>query len=249
MGVHKLTYALLFVVLTTLVVAAGRHQEKPSAAATEREYQKQLQVRTQRFPTAEYEEAQLLDGKQNPARKEKNRRKNDFKVVARNPPLWAAEVVVTQEGGMDFPALPIADSTLIISGRVSGAEAHISQNKKNVYSEFTVLVEKVFKSSNGSVVEGTEVRVDRTGGFVKYPNGHAVLYRISGTDMPLTGERYLFFLTSKNEPDISILTAYELTSKGVAPLDESSQFEQYRGLTESALLGNLREALAKASPH
>lgn len=247
MKIHKLTYALLILVFATLGLTFGRHKQNPQAPEGENEYQKQVAARTQGFPTASYDESDLADVKQNRARKEKNLRKNDYKLVARNPPLWTAQVLVIDEGGMDFPALPTEQSTLVVVGRVSSAEAHISQNKKNVYSEFTVLVETVFKSSLNSVVEGTEITVDRTGGFVRYPNGHSVLYRISHTNMPLTGERYLFFLTSKNQ-DISILTAYELGAKGVAPLDDSSQFEQYRGLSETALLDKLREALAKSSP-
>lgn len=249
MKIHKLTYALLILVIATFGLTFGSDKQNPRDPAKDNEYWKQVQARNLRFPTTDYEEPDLADPKKNQARKEKKLRKNDFKVVARNPPFSTAEVVVINEGRMDFPALPVAQSTFVVLGRVTTAEAHVSENKKNVYSEFTVLVEKIFKSSSKSIVEGTEITIDRVGGFVRYPKGHTVLYRIFGENMPLTGERYLFFLTSKNQQDISILTAYELGAKGVAPLDESSQFEQYRGLTETALLNNLREALDKSSPH
>lgn len=247
MKVHKLTYALLILVFVSLGLTFGKDQQTPRDPAKENDYWKQVQARNMRFPTTDYEEPDLADPKKNQARKEKKLRKNDFKVVARNPRFSTAEVVVTNEGAMDFPALPIAKSTFILLGRVTTAEAHISENKKNVYSEFTVLVEKIFKSPNSSIVEGAEITVDRVGGFVKYPNDHTVLYRISGENMPLTGERYVFFLTSKNQ-DLLILTAYELGAKGVAPLDESSQFEQFRGVSEASLLNNLREVLDKSSP-
>ena len=246
MKIHKLTYALAFLVLVTFGLTFGRHQHPRADQTREDEYRKQLQAKTLRFPTANYEEKELADPDKNQALKEKKLRKNDFKLVARNPPLWQAERVVINEGGMDFPALPVAQSTLVILARVKAAEAHLSENKKNVYSEFTVLVEKVFKAASSSVSEGAEVTVDRIGGFVRYPNNHAVLYRISGTNMPLTGERYLFFLTSNNEQDLSILTAYELGATRVAPLDESSQFEEYRGLTETDLIQKLRDTLTKS---
>ena len=42
--------------------------------------------------------------------------------------------VVMNEGGIEFPALPVAESNVIILGRVTSAEAHVSENKKNVYS-------------------------------------------------------------------------------------------------------------------
>jgi hypothetical protein len=111
---------------------------------------------------------------------------------------------------MDFPALPVAQSEYIVLGKVTAAEAHLSENKKNVYSEFKVSVENVLKTASSSIIAGTEITVDRIGGVVKYPNGRSVLYRLADTNMPAIGERYLLFLTSNNQQDISILTAYEV---------------------------------------
>jgi hypothetical protein len=239
MKIHKLTYGLLFL-LATLGLAAGTQQQDSGTA--ESEYQKQRADRAKRFPTAVYDETDSPDVKKNQARNEKNLRKNDYRLVARNPPSWQAERLVINEGGIEFPALPVSQSTLIVLGKVTGAEAHVSEDKKNVYSEFTVSVEQILKSSGILSLEA-EITVDRIGGFVRYPNGHSVLYRIARMNMPLTGERYLLFLTSKNQQDIEILTAYELGAKGVTPLDDSEQFEPYRGLTETALLDKLREGL------
>jgi hypothetical protein len=73
------------------------------------------------------------------------------------------------------------------------AAAQLSENKKNVYSEFSVVVEKVFKTPSNSIVEGTAIIVDRTGGFVRYLNRHTVLsVEFSSENMPLVGERYPF---------------------------------------------------------
>jgi len=249
MKIHKFTYFLLVLVFATLgVMTSARHQQTQRDNAKENDYSKQLQARRLRFPTADYEETDLADAKKNERLKQKKIRKNDFKFVARNPPYWQTELVATNEGGMDFPALPIAQSTFIILGKITSAEAHLSESKKNVYSEFKMVIEKVLKTANSSIIEGTELTVDRTGGFVKYPNGQSVLYRFSGMNMPLIGERYLFFLTSKDQQDISILTAYELGAT-VTPLDESPQFEKYRGVTEDVFLQNLRDSLTKSSPY
>ena len=249
MKIHKLTYVLLVLVCATLGFTFARQDQAPRDNAKENEYSKQIQARRLRFPTADYEEPDLADPKKNQARKEKKLRKNDYRLIARNPPAWQTERLVINEGGMEFPALPVGESTFILLGKVLSAEAHVSENKKNVYSEFRVSVEKVFKTASGSISEGTEIIVDRIGGFVKYPNGHAVLYRISGMDMPFTGGRYLFFLTSTNQQDLSILTAYELGVKGTTPLDEAPQFEKYRGVTEESLVQSLRDSLAKSSPY
>ncbi len=203
------------------------------------------QEKKNRFPTAEYNEIDLADLRKNQLRKEKQKRHNDFKIVAKEPPEWQTERVFIGEGAMNFPALPVAESKYVVLGRVTNAEAHLSENKKNVYSEFTVLVEKVFKTAKDSVVEGSEVTVDRIGGYVKYPGGRTLLYRVAATNMPGVEERYLFFLTSKNNEDLTILTAYAMTTRGVAPLDESEQFEAFRGLGEDVFLQKLRDSLAK----
>lgn len=97
MKVYKLTYALLILVFATLGLTSGKNQQTRDPAK-ENEYHKQLQARNLRFPTTDYEEADLVDPKKNQARKEKKLRKNDFKLVARNPPFWQAERVVFNEG-------------------------------------------------------------------------------------------------------------------------------------------------------
>jgi len=199
-----------------------------------------------RFPTAEYNEADLTDHEKAQRRKEKQKRYNNFKIVAKDPPEWQTERVFVGEGAINFPALPVAESKYVVLGRVTAAEAHLSENKKNVYSEFTVLVEKVFKTAKNSVVEGSEITVDRIGGYVKYPGGRTLLYRVAATNMPGVEERYLFFLTSRNNEDLTILTAYAITADGVAPLDDAEQFEAFRGLGEEILIQRLRDSLAKS---
>jgi len=61
--------------------------------------------------------------------------------------------------------------------------------------------------------------------------------------MPAVGERYIFFLTSPNNQDLVILTAYGLGASGVTPLDDSPQFEKFRNMPEDVFLQNLRDSL------
>ena len=248
MKVHRLTWFLLLMIVGTLGLTSARYKQAARDSSKDSDYAKQLQARRLRFPTADYDEGDLTDPKRNERLKQKKARKNDFKLVARNPPAWQTERVAINEGGLDFPALPVSQSEYIILGKVTGAEAHVSENKKNVYSEFKVTIEKVLKTASSSIFQGTEITVDRVGGFVRYPNGRSVLYRLADTNMPLVGERYLLFLTSKNQQDISILTAYELGAT-VTPLDESPQFEKYRGVAEVTLLQKVQDSLDKYSPY
>lgn len=247
MRIHKLTIALLILVLGTLGLTFAMRNQTRNPQTVDSEALKRHQEKKKKFPIAEYEEAELTDPKRNQARKEKKLRHNNFSIVAKNPPEWQAERMFIDEGLAFTPALPIAKSAYILLGEVKTAEAHVSENKQNVYSEFTVLVTDVLKTANSSITQGTEITVDRIGGFVKYPNGRTVLYRVSGKNMPAVGERYVFFLTSANNQDLIILTAYQLGANGITPLDDSPQFEQFQGTQQEAFLQTLRDTLTKPS--
>ena len=248
MKIEKLTLVLFILVFGTLGLTFATRNQTHSSKATE-DVRKQQQEKKGKFPVANYDEPELTDPKKNQARKEKKQRHNNFSMVAKNPPEWQAELLFIDEGLALTPALPIARSGLILLGEVKTAEAHVSENKENVYSEFTVLVTKVFKTANSSVTEGTEITIDRIGGFVRYPNGRTILYRVSGKNMPAVGERYIFFLTSRNDQDLIIVTAYGLSANGVTPLDDSPQFEEFRGIAEDVFLQKLHDSLTKSSPY
>jgi hypothetical protein len=248
MKIHKLTFLLLILTFGTLGFTFATRNQTPGNKADDSEALKRREEQKRRFPTADYDEPDLADVKKNQARKEKKERHNNFSLVARNPPEWQAERMFIDDGLDLTPALPVEKSAFVVVGVVKTAEAHISENKENVYSEFAVVVANVFKTANSSILEGTEITVDRIGGNVRYPNGRTVLYRVSGKNMPVIGGRYLFFLTSPNNQDLIILTAYNLGSGGVAPLDDAPQFEKFRGVSEEVFLQDLRSLLAKSSP-
>ena len=149
------TYVLVFIVLGTLGLAFAR-QGQDSPSNKEKDQLKEQQEKKGRFPTAEYAEPDSTDTTKNRIRKEKQLRHNDFKIVAKDPPDWQTERVFVGEGAMNFPALPVAESAYIVVGKVTAAEAHVSENKKNVYSEFTVSISKVIKTANSSIVNGSE---------------------------------------------------------------------------------------------
>ena len=239
MKILKLTFVLLILITGTMGLTFATQNQTPVGKPENSDAWKQYQEKKGKFPTADYDEPELTDPKKNQARKEKNLRRNNFRIVTKNPPDWQAETMLMDDGLSLTPALPIQKSAYIFAGQLKAAEAHLSEDKKNVYSEFTVLVTRVFKTANSSIVEGTEVTIDRVGGFVRYPNGRTVLYRVSGKNMPIVGGRYLFFLSSPNNQDLTIITAYSLGPNGVGPLDDSPQFEKFRGMSEDEFLQNL----------
>jgi len=124
-------------------------------------------------------------------------------------------------------------------------EAHLSEDKMGVYSEFTIRLVEVIKAD--SSLPASEMTIERLGGYVRYPNGRKLLYRVGTGGMPRVGARYLFFLKPTPELDYSILTAYEFGDKGVVALDPSAQFEKYDGYATDALRSLVVEAVTKAA--
>lgn len=249
MKIHKLTVALITLVFGTLGLTFATRNQTQNSKLTDAEALKQEQEKKEKFPIANYDEPELTDPKKNQARKQKQQRHNNFSIVAKNPPEWQAQTMFIDEGLALTPALPVTKSGFIVLGEVKTAEAHVSENKENVYSEFTVLVTQVLKTANSSIIEGTQITIDRIGGFVRYPNGRTVLYSVSGKNMPTVGERYVFFLTSQNNQDLVILTAYGLGATGVTPLDDSPQFEEFRGMAKDVFLQKVRDSLTQSSPY
>ena len=197
------------------------------------------QDRTDRYPIAEYDEPELHDPVKR-AKLEKQRERYDKEApFFSRPGPQDQEIAFLPEGQFDFPALPIAKSDLIVVGKILNAEAHRSLNKRNVFSNFEVAVGTVLK---GNLVERSVITVQRVGGFVTFPNGQKVLFRLVGNGMPGVGSRYVFFLNAIDE-DYRILTGYELTPEGVVPLDSSQQFQVFQGRAETDFLKILREAI------
>jgi hypothetical protein len=134
---------------------------------------------------------------------------------------------------------------VIVIGEVLNAEAHRSENKLNVFSNFQVRVDEVLKGSNLTI--GCLINVQRIGAFVKYPNGQKVLFRLVGNGMPAVGARYAFFLNVIDEEVYRIMTGYEL-GESVEPLDYSRQFQVYQGTNETAFLTALRKTISQTVP-
>ena len=228
---QKLTYFLLLVVGT--MALSGVHRNPTPATAGQ--HYKRI---NERFPTVDYAgELDLPDPEKNARRKEKQKRYNDLDLVSANVESGVDEATINFEPHVTLPALPVAESEIVVVGTIQTGQAHLSESKRNVFSEFTLIVEDVLKSKIQGVDQGSSLTVDRVGGHVKYPNGHRVLYRLAGMNMPQVGGRYLLFLTLKhNNADISILTAYQVTSTGAIPLDEPHHVANLNGVTEAELL-------------
>jgi hypothetical protein len=245
MQISKTTYFVFVIVATIMTLSVTVFKaEKGSATGQQnaRALSSPIYEDRDRYPVVNAEDAQPSDPvKRAKLKRQKQRYDKDSPFSPPGPK--DAEVAFLPEWQFDFPALPVAKSDVIVIGEVLRAEAHHSENKLNVFSNFEVRVDDILKGTN--VTAGNVITVQRIGGWVKYPNGRKVLFRLSGNGMPAVGGRYAFFLNIFDE-DYSLLTGYELGAEGVRPLDNARQFEQYRREKEADFLQALHGAISQA---
>ena len=144
----------------------------------------------------------------------------------------------------------------MIVGEVTDAKAYLSEDKTNVYSEFTVRIEEILKDSTAvPLAPGASITTVRTGGAVRFPSGKIIQRGFGGKPFPLTKARYVFFLTyESDDQDYPIVTAYEIRAGVVSPLDALdidgrllepyAEYQQYKGWNEADFLNKVREAIA-----
>jgi len=153
-----------------------------------------------------------------------------------------------------LPALPVAQSDAVVLGEVIDRRASLTEDRTGVYSEFSVLLNTVFKDAQGLLAPGGVLQVSRPGGAVRFASGKVQRYTISKLGYPKQGRQYVLFLKRDEEGDFYILTGYELRKDKVSPLDGGGadprgelQFGVYRGASRESFLGELTTALQTAS--
>lgn len=153
-----------------------------------------------------------------------------------------------------LPAIPAAKSDVVALGEVINSQAYLSDDKTGVYSEFTVRVEEILKDNNvTSILPGSLIVTERRGGRVKFPSGRVLRYGVAGQGLPRNGRRYAFFL-ERNDQQYFILTAYELQSGQIHPLDGASALgggrwagDSYQGVDATQFLNEVRGIVAKST--
>jgi hypothetical protein len=157
------------------------------------------------------------------------------------------------DGPKESP-IPVQQADAVVVGKVTDARAYLSNDKTNVYSEFTAALEDVLLNDrSGSLYAGALITTQRRGGTVRFHSGKTLVRGQLGRTMPQEGQRHLLFLR-KNEDGqtFSIITGYALVNGKVIPLDglskkapQLAQFAVYENVDEAAFLNQVREAISK----
>ena len=169
-----------------------------------------------RFPMAEFIAAETTDL----SRKEKNSRYERYAPFTINDPNPGSGGQLIDDH-LDRPDAIPADADLVMIGQVLSGSAHLTDGKRNIYSEFVIRVDEVIKQDKvKDIVVAENIVADRLGGRIRFKNGAEVTYRAAGFDMPAIGKQHVFFLARDNKsPNDKLITAYEIEGEIVQPID------------------------------
>jgi hypothetical protein len=268
---RKITIIVLAIVGLSLLVSAmalsGLKQQKQALTELERAAQNGVPVESFPMTDLSTQRSMALASKSDTNRQARNKRFNITGLpqnqVARfalpkydNPNSNSVSLGSPPPHSPVEPALPISQSDLIIIGKVTDAQAYISEDETSIYSEFTIGIEHTLKArASLNIPSATQVIATRYGGRLRLPSGKVLLHGLSGKTMPLAGRRYVLFLKfNKEGEDFTIVTGYELTAGKVAPLDGNTrlkegkyrqykEYDQFYGVDEQSFLNQVQIAI------
>lgn len=208
-----------------------------------------------RFPIVEFQGPEPLEPSIRDAREAKGRKYNSKHMPQLSDDTF--QIFSTTDWDVRLPALPVERSAAVVIGTVRSAHAYITPDKTGIYSEFQVAIDTVIKDDPKIMIKpDASITVERNGGRARMPSGRIIISWVSHQNMPRVGGRYLLFLTHDFETpndtgkDFYLLTGYELRDGQVRLLDDTQPghpITRYNGATETALLSDLSNAVAKTS--
>lgn len=232
---HKKTLILLATItLTSLLVINGQKTKSDD------------QADVSQFPILDYEKKSTASTSDSKARKKYNNR------YAPRISESSDRIFSASDWAVKLPALPVGKSAAVIVGEVTQAQAQLSEDETNIYSEFTVQIANILKNDNYfSLGLGNSVVVERLGGRVRLASGKVIVSQTDKQDLPRIGKRYVLFLTrDEGDEDFHILTGYELREGKVFPLDKlrpGHPITSYTGTSETSFFKDLNQILADSS--
>jgi len=238
-------FAAIFFVLCLALMALGAGlriniSQEPSSKAN----QAQLGTRFDHFPIVDFDAQEPDDPESRAARQVKGRKYRQRylpKISETTDQLYS-----TADWDRGLPAIPATKSSAIVIGTVTKSEAHLTEDKTAIYSEFTASIEMVVKNDSESPIDiRRPITVERNGGRVRMPSGKIIVSWTSHQNLPQVGTRYVLFLTHDFETkgdtgkDFYLLTGYAIQGGRMFPLDETSSGRAYKNAEESSFLKDL----------
>jgi hypothetical protein len=239
-------------VFVSLVTASQSYQHGKPATDEVPFGQAAKQIDDEATPTVDYDSRDGVDRIDKTVRKAKNARYNRGPLPS-NPHPEIGDIRTEPERRAGFSDLPAGKSDVIAEAIVGNSRAFLSDDKTGVYSEFSIVIAKVWQGrSSLTVAPGDTLIVERFGGRVRYPSGKVIRARVVGEGVPILGKRYLFFLAKADQDSYKLLTAYEIQDNKVFALDGSrteprgqgsSIFDKHNGKTFDGFIREVEAAI------
>lgn len=243
---------VVFTITFSFISLRSQGQDDPNRTNQNKEDKSDLKKQwldyQSQFPVTDYDAPEPENLEEREKRKKKNRRYDNKLFVSKNPHPETSEASSIDEIQVS-PAMPTLESKIIVVGEILNVQAHLSNDKTGIYSEFTIRIEEVLKNNDSDkLVQDNSISADRPGGAVHYPNGQKVIYSIHEIGLPRIGRRYVLFLTKPDQnPNYYILTGYELKEGKVVPLDKGLDFMKFKGKSETNFIKTIREAMSQST--
>ncbi|MCD9186100.1 MAG: hypothetical protein LUM44_06685 [Pyrinomonadaceae bacterium] len=234
MNRNKVIWGIVaLVVLVTIAVSFGSRQSYSQRNKVESPTTDDLS----RYPVVDYDTPEIANATEREARRLKSKRYDGQQYFVKKNPHPETDGVIVYDAVKPPPAIPIAESNLIVIGEINTATAFLANDKGSVYTEFTIRVDEIFRADNtGKITKDSIITTDRAGGYVRYQNGQKVIYRFDGQDFPEVGGHYLLFLkTEKDSPNYVLVTAYELKDGKARSLDTVIPYNEFNGTSDNLM--------------
>lgn len=118
--------------------------------------------------------------------------------------------------------MPFDTSDAVVVGTLTAGQSYLSNDKRNIYSEFKLKLLEIIKTNNAPYLRaGDAIDIQRKGGAIRLPSGKVVIRAALANSMPQVGKRYLLFLKyDQDAEDYALLTGYQLEGNEVYRLDD-----------------------------
>ena len=209
---HKQLTPVFLVLLGAMLIAAIFISDQTGSS---RAQQTAVQEREAKLPVV-YFDAPESNDKDKREKRIKKGRKYDKADMPVNPSPEVRTTTSVSHWFYGMPSLPTLQSEVIVLGEIADANAFLSPDKTGVYSEYSVRVDRVFKTDDAAVSPNQTIDAQRPGGRVRLSTGLVQSYKVADQGVPRIGGKYLLFL-KRVEDDLLILTGYALRQNKVQP--------------------------------
>ena len=130
-----------------------------------------------KYPTVDYDAVESFTTAELEQRKIKNKRYDVIFPVMKTPSPDDVAVGGINEDEPTPSLIPSAESRLVVIGEVLNSKAILSNEKKGIYSEYSLRIQTVLKEDKERKLNvGEIITLDRAGGVIQYPSGQKILY-------------------------------------------------------------------------